>query len=63
MMLCKPFFTVHEIAELLQVSEATVRGWIHSGELHAVKFGRDFRVANENLEAFLNAHATQPSSK
>ncbi|NIA67413.1 helix-turn-helix domain-containing protein [Pelagibius litoralis] len=60
-MLSRPFFTTHEIAELLKVSEATVRNWIHEGELRAVRFGRDFRVAATDLEAFVNAHATQPA--
>ncbi|WP_299619613.1 helix-turn-helix domain-containing protein [Pelagibius sp.] len=60
-MLSRPFFTTHEIAELLKVSEATVRSWIHEGELRAVRFGREFRVAAKDLEAFVNAHATQPA--
>ena len=60
MMLSKPFMTTHEVAELLKMSEATVRTWIHDGELRAVRFGREFRVAAKDLEAFVNAHATQP---
>lgn len=60
-MLSKPFFTTHEIAELLKMSEATIRHWIHEGDLRAVRFGREFRVAAKDLEAFVNAHATQPA--
>ncbi len=60
-MLSRPFFTVHEIAELLKVSEATVRSWVHDGELRAARFGREFRVAARDLEAFVEAHTTQPS--
>ena len=63
MMLSKPFMTTHEIAELLKVSEATVRNWIHEGDLRAVRIGRDFRVAAKDLEAFVNAHATRPASE
>lgn len=59
-MLSQPFFTTHEIAELLKVSEATVRHWIHENELRAIRFGRDFRVTVTDLETFVNAHATQP---
>ena len=58
-MLSKPFMTIHEIAELLKVSEATVRARIHEGELRAIRVGREFRVAAKDLEAFVNAHATQ----
>ena len=57
-MLSKPFLTTHEIAELLRVTDTTVRGWIHDGELRAIRFSREFRVAAKDLEAFLNAHAT-----
>lgn len=58
-MLSKPFMTTHEIAELFKVSEATVRTWIHEGELRAIRVGREFRVAVKDLEAFVNAHATR----
>ena len=54
--------TTHEIAELLKVSEATVRNWIHEGELRAIRVGREFRVAAKDLEAFVEAHETQPAS-
>ena len=60
-MLSKPFLTTHEIAELLKVSEATVRSWVHDGELRAARFGRDFRIAAQDLEAFVEAHIMQPS--
>eukprot|EP00820_Chromera_velia_P001636 Cvel_2880.t1-p1 / transcript=Cvel_2880.t1 / gene=Cvel_2880 / organism=Chromera_velia_CCMP2878 / gene_product=hypothetical protein / transcript_product=hypothetical protein / location=Cvel_scaffold113:128838-129050(-) / protein_length=71 / sequence_SO=supercontig / SO=protein_coding / is_pseudo=false len=59
-MLSRPFMTTHEIAELLKVSEATVRGWIHDEQLRAIKLGREFRVAVRDLEAFVNANATRP---
>lgn len=59
-MLSRPFFTTHEIAELLKISEATVRSRIHDGDLRAVRFGREFRVAARDLESFVNAHATRP---
>jgi excisionase family DNA binding protein len=58
-MLSKPFMTTHEIAELFKVSEATVRAWIHEGELRAIRVGREFRVAAKDLEAFVDAHATR----
>lgn len=61
-MLSRPFFTTHEVAELLKVSEATVRTWIHESELRAVRFGREFRIAVKDLEAFVNAHATRSAA-
>ena len=61
-MLSRQFMTTHEIAELLKVSEATVRSWIHVGELRAIRIGREFRVTANDLEAFVNARATRPAS-
>lgn len=61
-MLSKPFMTTHEIAALLKVSEATVRSWIHDGELRAARLGREFRIAVKDLEEFVNAHMTKPAT-
>ncbi|MBO6637552.1 MAG: helix-turn-helix domain-containing protein [Roseitalea sp.] len=52
--------TTLEIAELFKVNEATVRAWIHGEDLRAIKLGREFRIAVEDVEAFVNAHATRP---
>ncbi|MDW3207850.1 MAG: helix-turn-helix domain-containing protein [Alphaproteobacteria bacterium] len=60
-MLNSPLLTVHEVADLLKVREATVRVWIQSNELRAIKFGREWRVDREDLEAYLNAHANRPA--
>ena len=58
-MLSKPLLTVHEVAELLKVKESTVRAWINDRALRAIKCGRDWRVAQKDLEAYLNAHANR----
>ncbi len=60
-MLSRPFFTIQEISELLKISEVTVRGWVHQRELRAVRFGREFRVAAKDLEAFVDAHVLEPA--
>lgn len=62
-MLSKPLMTTHEIAGLLKIRDATVRNWIHEGTLRAVRVGREFRVAVEDLEAFVDAHVTQPAKQ
>lgn len=59
-MLSRPMLTVHEVADLLKVKESTVRSWIHGDDLRAVKFGRDWRVAQKDLESFVNARANRP---
>lgn len=60
-MLSTPMLTIHEVAELLKVKEATVRAWIHANDLRAVKFGKEWRVAQKDLEAYLEANANRPA--
>lgn len=58
-MLTRMFLTVREVADLAQVSEATVRHWIRNGDLRAIDVGREFRIIPRDLEAFLDRHATR----
>ncbi len=62
-MLSRPMLTVHEVADLLKVKETTIRAWIHEQSLRAVKFGRDWRVAQKDLEAFVNERANRPPER
>lgn len=58
-MLSRPLLTLHEVAELLKVKEATVRAWINDGALRAIKFGKEWRVAHKDLEAYIEEHANR----
>jgi excisionase family DNA binding protein len=57
-MLMRRFLTVKEVADVVQVSEATIRHWIRLRELRAIDLGREWRVIPHDLEAFLAAHET-----
>jgi excisionase family DNA binding protein len=48
-----PFYTVAQVAELLVVSTRSVRRWIAAGELFAHKFGRQIRISELDLRAFV----------
>jgi excisionase family DNA binding protein len=46
-------YTVAEVADQLKVSEKQIRRWIASGELVAHRLGRQLRIADADLRAFL----------
>lgn len=50
--------TVSDVAERLSVSTDTVRRYLRSGELPAVRLTRDWRVEPAALEAFVAARTT-----
>lgn len=52
------FYTVAEIADLLEVSTRTVRRWIAGGDLRVHRFGRQVRVSESDLRAFVDGGRT-----
>lgn len=53
-------WTAAEVAERLRVSTMTIYRLIRSGELPAVRIGRNYRVRQGDLEAYLEAQVVQP---
>jgi excisionase family DNA binding protein len=45
--------TVEEVAEDCKVSTQTVRNWIKTGALPAIKLGREFRIKREDLNVMV----------
>jgi excisionase family DNA binding protein len=54
----REFYTLPEVAELLQLSRQTVYRYIKSNELPAYKFGDggQWRIRHEDLEEFIQRH-------
>ena len=50
----KPWLSVADICEYMDVSTFVVTTVLRSGELPAVKFGREWRVATVDFEDWLN---------
>lgn len=48
------FFTVSQVAIHLAVSTKTVRRWISSGDLRVHRFGRQLRISETDLQAFIH---------
>lgn len=50
----KQWLSVADIAVYMGVSSHVVTSMLRAGELPAVKFGREWRVARRDLETYLN---------
>ncbi|MFD5323391.1 helix-turn-helix domain-containing protein [Streptomyces sp. NPDC127092] len=46
------YYTVEQIADLLDLHVKTVRGYVRDGRLPATRVGRQYRISREDLEAF-----------
>ena len=52
--------TVPEVADRLEVAEATVRQWIKAGALRAIDIGKGWRISDTDLSQFLTTRETSP---
>jgi excisionase family DNA binding protein len=59
----KPWLSVADICEYMDVSTFVVTSVLRSGELPAVKFGREWRVAREDFETWLNQKRRSSASR
>ena len=50
------FFTLAEAAEALGLSVKTIRRRIVAGELRSHRFGRSFRISEEDFRAYVALH-------
>jgi excisionase family DNA binding protein len=54
--------TAAEVADQLRVSTMTIYRLIRSGELPAVRVGRNYRVREADLDAYLESQVVDPGS-
>lgn len=54
--------TAAEVADELRVSTMTIYRLIRSGELPAVRVGRNYRVRSSDLERYLSSQVVDPDS-
>jgi excisionase family DNA binding protein len=60
----KPWLTVADICEYMDVSTFVVTSVLRTGELPAVKFGREWRISRDDFEDWINqqrADSFQPT--
>lgn len=58
-MMDERLLTTSQIADKLQVTEKTVTRWLLAGSLKGYKVGRQWRVREDDLEAFMKASASK----
>lgn len=46
-------YTLNETADILQVTVRSIYRWIKDGKIDAFKVGREWRISQEALEAFV----------
>ena len=49
----EPLMTVEEVSVMLNISEQTIRRYIRSKELNAIKFKRSYRITRDDLNRFI----------
>lgn len=52
------FYTVEQVAELLQIHWQTVLNYIKSGKIKALRLGKGYRVTKEDLDQFIKTNKT-----
>ena len=48
------YYNLKDIAELLSVSEKTIRRYIQSGKIKAIKIGNRLKISESNYMEFIN---------
>jgi excisionase family DNA binding protein len=48
----KKYFTTRQVAQQLKFSEVTVRNYCFCGRIKAEKFGNQFAITQESIDAF-----------
>ncbi|MDQ3766074.1 MAG: helix-turn-helix domain-containing protein [Actinomycetota bacterium] len=59
----EPLLTVSEVAALLHVSNMTVYRLIKSGQLTAIRVGKNYRIRRTEVEKYLDDRAVQVEGK
>lgn len=55
------FFRTDTVAEILDIEPEVIRDLIRRGELYAIKIGKSYRIAEVDLQDFLNSRYTRKS--
>lgn len=56
------FLTAKEVANILKLNILTIYEYIRGGKLKAIKFGRTYRIEENDLDVFIREHQVQRKS-
>ncbi|MFC4590253.1 helix-turn-helix domain-containing protein [Sphaerisporangium corydalis] len=56
-------YSVDQVANLLGLHVKTVRGYVRDGRLKAVRIGKQYRIAREDLDAFTGHPVAPPAAE
>lgn len=54
-------YSIEQVAERLNLHVRTVRGYVRDGKLKAIRIGKQYRIARDDLEAFTGTSAATSS--
>lgn len=54
------YLTVKDVAKRLQVTDQTVWRWIKENKLPTINISGQYRIAPDDLDAFIKKHRKQP---
>lgn len=52
-------YSLIEVAKILRVTRQTVYNQVHAGRLKAVKVGKEYRVTDEDLQAYIRTGSSR----
>ena len=58
-----PMMTVEDVAQILNVSEASIRRWLRNGSLTGVRVGDQWRIERTDLEEFIKRNKRPKNEK
>ncbi|NYI86743.1 excisionase family DNA binding protein [Amycolatopsis endophytica] len=61
--MAQELYTVEQVAQRLGLHVRTVRNYVRDGRLNAVRIGKQYRIAREDLDAFTGRPAESPSTE
>ncbi|MDX6250505.1 MAG: hypothetical protein QOF10_3865 [Kribbellaceae bacterium] len=56
--MARELYSVEQVADRLGLHVRTIRNYVRDGRLKAVRIGKQYRIAREDLEAFTGSSAT-----